>query len=30
MLHVILMSLLYPSKNEVAFKITVELVINQN
>jgi len=30
MLHVILMSLLYPSKNEVAFKITIELVIDQN
>jgi hypothetical protein len=30
MLYVILMSLLCPSKNEVAFKITIELVIDQN
>jgi hypothetical protein len=30
MLHVIPMSLLCPSKNEVAFKITIELVIDQN
>jgi hypothetical protein len=30
MLHVILMSLLCPSKNEVAFKITIELVTDQN
>jgi hypothetical protein len=30
MLHVIPMSFLYPSKNEVAFKITIELMIDQN
>jgi hypothetical protein len=30
MLHVIPMSFLCPSKNEVAFKITIELVIDQN
>jgi len=30
MLDVIPISLLCPSKNEVAFKITVGLVINQN
>jgi hypothetical protein len=29
-LNVIPMSLLCPSKNEVAFKITIELVIDQN
>jgi hypothetical protein len=29
MLHVIPMSLLCPSKNEMAFKITIELVIDQ-
>jgi hypothetical protein len=30
MLHVIPMFLLCPSKNEVAFKITIELAIDQN
>jgi hypothetical protein len=29
MLHVIPMSLLCPSKNDVTFKITIELVIDQ-